>query len=212
MLLRGVRAITGLILTPGLVNLDFADVSAVMRDRGLALMGTGEAEGDGRAAAAVESALDNPLLESTDISQAEGVLAGLVAVTAGCAVVEPWAALVIGAGGGLCMFAASRFLRRRMIDDALDASAVHFFAGLWGLVAVGLFATRRDVRDLYGHSASPGLFYGGGVKQLGVQSLGAACLGAWTLLLSAALLVGRVIQRDEQGVDMRSQDLMCMTH
>ena len=74
-LMRGVRAITDLILTPGLVNLDFADVSAVMRDRGMALMGVGEASGEGRATAAVEQALENPLLESTDISEAEGVLA-----------------------------------------------------------------------------------------------------------------------------------------
>ena len=119
-LLRAVRAITDLILTPGLVNLDFADVCTVgcatadarpqprpsptlapplrplshpqyphpppgpsprtsgeqvMRDRGLALIGVGEASGEGRAALALEQALTNPLLESTDISQATGVLA-----------------------------------------------------------------------------------------------------------------------------------------
>ena len=74
-LLRAVRAITDLILTPGLVNLDFADVCTVMRDRGLALIGVGEASGEGRAALALEQALTNPLLESADISQATGVLA-----------------------------------------------------------------------------------------------------------------------------------------
>ena len=73
-LLTGVRSITNLILTPGLINLDFADVNSVMKDQGLALMGVGEAAGDGRAERAVRAALKNPLLESTDISEARGVL------------------------------------------------------------------------------------------------------------------------------------------
>jgi cell division protein FtsZ len=70
----GVRGISDLMVVPGLVNLDFADVRTVMADGGLAMMGTGEAEGAGRAVAAAEQAMSNPLIEDGTISGARGVL------------------------------------------------------------------------------------------------------------------------------------------
>ena len=70
----GVRGVTDLMVMPGLINLDFADVKAVMEEMGKAMMGTGEAEGDKRAIEAAEAAISNPLLEDTSMKGARGVL------------------------------------------------------------------------------------------------------------------------------------------
>jgi cell division protein FtsZ len=70
----GVRGVTDLMVMPGLINLDFADVKAVMEEMGKAMMGTGEAEGDKRALEAAEAAISNPLLEDTSMRGARGVL------------------------------------------------------------------------------------------------------------------------------------------
>jgi cell division protein FtsZ len=72
-LLQGVSGITGLITTPGLINTDFADVKAVLKDAGTALMGIGQASGDERAVSAAKAAISSPLLESA-IDGARGVL------------------------------------------------------------------------------------------------------------------------------------------
>ena len=73
-LYMGVRGVTDLMVNPGLVNLDFADIRTVMAEMGKAMMGTGEAEGDDRAVKAAESAINNPLLEDTSMGGAKGVL------------------------------------------------------------------------------------------------------------------------------------------
>ena len=73
-LYSGVRGITDLMVMPGLINLDFADVRAVMAGMGTAMMGIGEAEGEGRAVAAARMAVDNPLLDDVSIKGAQGVL------------------------------------------------------------------------------------------------------------------------------------------
>ena len=73
-LYNGVRGITDLIVMPGLINLDFADVGAIMRGMGTALMGMGEATGEGRALEAARAAIDNPLLDDVTIRGAKGVL------------------------------------------------------------------------------------------------------------------------------------------
>ncbi|THF58212.1 cell division protein FtsZ [Ollibium composti] len=76
-LYAGVACITDLIVKEGLINLDFADVRAVMRDMGRAMMGTGEASGDGRAKAAAEAAIANPLLDEASMGGARGVLVSI---------------------------------------------------------------------------------------------------------------------------------------
>jgi cell division protein FtsZ len=76
-LYAGVGCITDLIVKEGLINLDFADVRAVMRDMGRAMMGTGEASGDGRAKAAAEAAIANPLLDEASMGGARGVLVSI---------------------------------------------------------------------------------------------------------------------------------------
>lgn len=77
---QGVRGITDLMVMPGLINLDFADVRSVMAEMGKAMMGTGEADGDGRALAAAEKAIANPLLDGVSMKGAKGVI---VSITGG---------------------------------------------------------------------------------------------------------------------------------
>ena len=73
-LYMGVKGVTDLMIAPGLVNLDFADIRAIMAEMGKAMMGTGEAEGEGRAVRAAELAISNPLLEDTNMRGAKGLL------------------------------------------------------------------------------------------------------------------------------------------
>merc|ERR1719379_624428 len=88
-----------------------------------------------------------------------GILAGLVSITAGCGDVRPWAAFLMGAIGGVIYTGASALQQPLMIDDVVDAGPVHFWCGIWGVLALGLFAD--DVgTGLTGDMT--GLFYGGG--------------------------------------------------
>ncbi|MEE2999422.1 MAG: cell division protein FtsZ [Pseudomonadota bacterium] len=80
-LYSGVRGVTDLMVMPGLINLDFADIKSVMSEMGKAMMGTGEAEGEKRATEAAEQAIANPLLDDTSMSGAKGVLINITAGT-----------------------------------------------------------------------------------------------------------------------------------
>jgi len=88
-----------------------------------------------------------------------GALAGLVAITAGCTVVETWASLVIGIVAGWSFLAMSMGLEKFCLDDAVDAIPVHFANGVWGCIAVGLFATPQYMEEMYGQSENVGWFY-----------------------------------------------------
>ena len=97
-------------------------------------------------------------------------LAGLVAITAGCDVVDPFGAAIIGiVAGVLCIFSVEFFDNVAKIDDPVGAVSVHCMNGAWGTIAVGLFATEG------------GLFYGGGFAKLGIQLLGIVSVAAWVL-------------------------------
>ncbi|MBK8136431.1 MAG: ammonium transporter [Chloroflexi bacterium] len=100
-----------------------------------------------------------------------GSLAGLVAITAGCAFVSPVAALLIGAVGGVLVIYAADFVERIKIDDPVGAFAVHGACGIWGTLAIGLFGMPGLT---YGVEATVGggLLYGGGISLLGVQAVG----------------------------------------
>ncbi|GAA0374490.1 ammonium transporter [Bacillus horti] len=114
-----------------------------------------------------------------------GALAGLVAITASCAFVAPWAALVIGLVGGVLVFYSMKLLDKLNIDDPIFAISVHGIAGIWGTLSTGFFAT-PELAALNGGLA--GLFYGGGLTQLGVQALGVVTAGGYAFLVSFIIL------------------------
>jgi len=114
-----------------------------------------------------------------------GAIAALVAITAPCAFVAPWAAVVIGFLAGVIMYATLVAVDRIGIDDPLGAIAAHGMGGIWGTLSVGLFATPALVESA--GVGRPGLFYGGGFAQLGVQALGVIACGAFVFLASYAV-------------------------
>ena len=132
-------------------------------------------------------------------------LAGLVAVTASCDVCDAFGSIVIGAVSGLLVVFGVWLLDNKLhIDDPVGAVAVHCMNGIWGTIAVGFFATpsapafARGVGDgaVFGANqiAGPGLFYGGGFRQLGIQLLGMGATAAWTAVtITIAFLVIRAI-------------------
>lgn len=118
-----------------------------------------------------------------------GTLAGLVGITAPCAVVDPWAAVVIGLIAAPIMMIAVEGLDMLKIDDPVGAVAVHGFAGLWGVLAVGLFASQDGIAQAYVASDSYGLLLGGGAEQLGIQAIGAFSIMGWTIATSGLLFL-----------------------
>lgn len=109
-----------------------------------------------------------------------GLLAGLVAITPACAYVSVTSSLIIGAVGGVLVVFASLLFDKLKIDDPVGATAVHLVNGVFGTLSVGLFAEA----GVNGNTVN-GLFFGGGLRQFGVQALGVAAVGAFTFLASA---------------------------
>lgn len=104
-------------------------------------------------------------------------LAGLVAITAGCDVTDAFGAIVIGAVSGvLVVFGVLLLDYKLRVDDPVGAVAVHCLNGIWGTLAVGLFATTSAP----GNDSYTGLFYGGGFHLFGLQLLGFVSVAAWT--------------------------------
>ncbi|KQL53798.1 ammonium transporter [Heyndrickxia shackletonii] len=112
-----------------------------------------------------------------------GALAGLVAITASCAFVTTWAAVVIGFIAGILVFYSMRFFEKLRIDDPISALSVHGTAGVWGTLSTGFFATKKLATV-----GSPGLFYGGGFHQLGVQFMGVFVSGLYAFIVSFSIL------------------------
>ena len=112
-----------------------------------------------------------------------GALAGLVAITASCAFVDTWAAVVIGFIAGILVFYSMRFFENRKIDDPIAALSVHGTAGVWGTLSTGFFATKELATV-----GKPGLFYGGGLHQLGVQALGIVSSALFAFVVSYIIL------------------------
>ncbi len=127
------------------------------------------------------------VLGKSDITtMLNGALAGLVAITASCAFVEPWAAVVIGLIAGVLVFYSVRFFESRKIDDPIFALSVHGTAGVWGTLSNGLFATAELAE--YTGIGKAGLFDGGGFGQLGVQALGVVTCGVFAFAVSYVIL------------------------
>jgi len=146
-------------------------------------------------------------------------LAGLVAITAPCDVTDAFGAIVIGIVAGLLVCFGVWLLDYKLhVDDPVGAVAVHCLNGIWGTIAVGLFATNSapgySIADAAG-SEMVGLFYGGGFKLLGIQLLGMIATAAWTavtisvtFLVIKALLGLRVSEEEEiLGLDSTEHGL-----
>ncbi len=139
-------------------------------------------------------------------------LAGLVAITAPCDVTDALGAAIIGAVAGLLVVFGVWFLDNKLrVDDPVGAVAVHCMNGIWGTIAVGLFATTSAP----GNDSVAGLFYGGGFHQLGLQLLGFITVAAWTVVtmtlafLVIKKLVGLRVSREEEitGLDSTEHGL-----
>ena len=114
-------------------------------------------------------------------------LAGLVAITAPCDCVTPVGAFFIGlVAGFLVVLSVEFFDNVAKIDDPVGAVSVHMVNGMWGTLAVGLFSNGGD-------GVAPGLFYGGGFTQLGVQALGIVSVAAYVLIVM--FIVFKVIDK-----------------
>jgi len=138
-------------------------------------------------------------------------LAGLVAITAPCDVTDAAGSAIIGVVSGVLVVFGVWFLDNVLhVDDPVGAVAVHGFNGLWGTIAVGLFATPSAPE-----CEMTGLFYGGGFKLLGIQLLGIAAILAWTavtmtitFLIIKATIGLRVTEEEEiEGLDIKEHGL-----
>ncbi len=126
-----------------------------------------------------------------------GVLAGLVAITAGCNIVEPGSAIIIGLIAGVLVDIAVIYIDKIKIDDPVGAIAVHGVNGLFGTLAVGLFASED------------GLFYGGGADLLVTQAIGVLAIGTFSFILTFIIMkimkmtIGIRVNRSEEtaGID-----------
>ncbi len=140
-----------------------------------------------------------------DISMTlNGALAGLVAITAGCAAVSPLGAFIIGIIAGVVVVFSIDFIDKKLkIDDPVGAISVHGVTGALGTLLVGVFAT------------DGGLLYGGGFHQLGVQAIGVFSIAAWAIGTSFIVLfilkktIGLRVSKveEEDGLDMHEHDM-----
>lgn len=147
-------------------------------------------------------------------------LAGLVAITAPCDVTDALGAIIIGIVAGLLVVFGVWLLDYKLhVDDPVGAVAVHCLNGMWGTIAVGLFATESapGVKDLLasGSMAGTGLFYGGGFKLLGIQLVGFLSVAAWAAItmtlvfLAIKAIFGLRVTEEEEivGLDAKEHGL-----
>ena len=143
-------------------------------------------------------------------------LAGLVAITAPCDVTDAFGAIVIGIVAGLLVCFGVWLLDYKLhVDDPVGAVAVHCLNGIWGTIAVGLFATNSapgySIADAAG-SEMVGLFYGGGFKLLGIQLLGMFATAAWTAVtisitfLAIKAVLGLRVSEEEEILGLDSTE------
>lgn len=141
-----------------------------------------------------------------------GILAGLVGITASCAYVTIGSAFIIGLIAGIIVVFAVTFFDRLGIDDPVGATSVHLVCGIWGTIAVGLWSVGPGVYSWYGEGLGPvkGLLAGGGATQLISQLIGVVSVGAFTVIISTIFWVAlkftlgiRVTPQEEiEGLDI----------
>lgn len=138
---------------------------------------------------------------------ANGAIAALVGITATCAFVAPWASVVIGFIAGAVMYGTMVLMDNIGIDDPIGAIAAHGMGGVWGTLSAGLFTTPALAEA---NGGRPGLFYGGGLTQLGVQALSVAAVAAFVFVASFAVFallkatIGIRVKADQElnGLDI----------
>ena len=146
------------------------------------------------------------------VALGNGILVGLVGITAGCSVVDPWGAMLIGIIVSPIYYGISRLILWLKIDDPLDAFAVHAGAGTWGTLAVGLFATKSGMSSAYGFDPDTeyiGAFVTDSNGQLlGTQLVGIIVVWLWIIFWFVPLLFGlkwagllRISAEEEKGLD-----------
>ena len=144
-----------------------------------------------------------------DVSMAaNGLLAGLVAVTAPVGAIETWAAVLIGAIGGLIVVFSVKFIDRLRIDDPVGAISVHGVVGTFGTLSIAFFAKYDD--DAFLGRENAGLFYGGGLDQLWTQLIFVVVhflfvvTATGALFLAIKALIGLRVSEEEElaGLDV----------
>lgn len=136
-----------------------------------------------------------------------GVLAGLVAITGPCGAVTPIMSIIIGAIGGVIVVFAVGMFDKLKIDDPVGAISVHGVVGIWGVLSIGLFASKDDA---FLGREDAGLFYGGGIEQLAVQALMVLIIIVWVGVASLAVFgalkatIGLRVSEEEEigGLDI----------
>jgi len=180
-------------------------------------MGVGDGSAIAHVAVTTNTAAATAILSSTvmswimqkkpDLSMIiNGALAGLVAITAPCAFVSVKSAALIGLIAGVLVVLAVIMFDRLKLDDPVGALSVHLVNGVFGTLAVGLFAQDK----ITGTATGNGLFFGGGMKLLGAQAIGVVAVGAFTFIVAFAvwfvikLVMGIKVSREEeiQGLDL----------
>ena len=127
------------------------------------------------------------VIKKPDLSMLlNGAIAALVAITAACAFVAPWAAILIGFVAGVIVVLGSLLVEKIGIDDPVGALAAHGMSGMWGTLALGFLTVPKLAENL--DTGKGGLFYGGGFHQLGIQGLGLLAVGAFTFTASFLVL------------------------
>ena len=153
---------------------------------GLAFMNTQVATGAGLLGWLVVEKLRDG--KPTSVGAASGAVAGLVAITPACAFITPWASIILGIlVGALC--AVSVGLKYKLgYDDSLDVVGVHLVGGIFGTLFVGFFSS-----SAVNSAAKDGLFYGGGLTQLGKQAVGAGTVLIYSFVV--AFILGTIIEK-----------------
>jgi Amt family ammonium transporter len=146
-----------------------------------------------------------------------GILAGLVGITASCAYVSIPGSVIIGLIAGVIVVFAVTLFDKLGIDDPVGATSVHLVCGVFGTLAVGLWSVGPGVYSWYGEGLGPakGLFTGGGFGQLGIQFLGVISVGGMTVLLSSIFWLAlkytlgiRVTREEElEGLDIHEHGM-----
>ena len=147
------------------------------------------------------------------LSLLNGLRAGMVSISSGLGLVDPWSACIIAVAGVLLYRGVVFLFHRMRVDDAMDFVSIHLTCGVWGMLAVGLFAQEdsllaiQTASEFTGH----GFFLGGGGRLLGIQALSIVCVLAWGFFLvlfflwlcslKASLRVSS--HAEDQGLDMQ---------